>query len=109
MPDSSKEHHNYTYEASEMSQDRGRESESNPLVALRRFADEQVSSMLQSIIGLPSSVSPPQNDRWATIAHNDDPKNMNSTQPSGIDNATEQNHTSGENTERTSGGLEKPR
>lgn len=38
--------------------------ESNPFVAFRRYADEQVSTMLQSITGLPSMVAPPHNGHW---------------------------------------------
>ncbi|KAL2825974.1 hypothetical protein BDW59DRAFT_145683 [Aspergillus cavernicola] len=40
----------------------------NPFVAFRRFADEQISSMLQSVMGLPSSVAPPQSQQWAIFA-----------------------------------------
>ncbi|KAL4923755.1 uncharacterized protein BDV17DRAFT_276331 [Aspergillus undulatus] len=36
----------------------------NPFVALRRFADEQFSSMLQAVVGLPSSFGPPRSERW---------------------------------------------
>ncbi|KKK13710.1 hypothetical protein ARAM_000839 [Aspergillus rambellii] len=35
-----------------------------PFDALRRFADEQISSMLQSVMGIPSLVSPPRTDHW---------------------------------------------
>jgi hypothetical protein len=42
--------------------------ESNPFVAFRRYADAQVSTMLQSITGLPSTVTPPHNDRWEIFA-----------------------------------------
>jgi hypothetical protein len=42
--------------------------ESNPFVAFRRYADEQVSTMLQSITGLPSMVTPPHNNRWEIFA-----------------------------------------
>lgn len=42
----------------------------NPFVAFRRFADEQISSMLQSVIGLPTNISPPPPDHWA-IFEND--------------------------------------
>ncbi|CAG8001790.1 unnamed protein product [Penicillium olsonii] len=38
--------------------------EANPFVAFRRYADEQVSTLLQSITGLPSTVTPPHHDRW---------------------------------------------
>jgi hypothetical protein len=43
-------------------------NESNPFVAFRRYADEQVSTMLQSITGLPSMVTPPHNNRWEIFA-----------------------------------------
>ncbi|KAJ5795209.1 hypothetical protein N7457_001808 [Penicillium paradoxum] len=42
--------------------------ESNPFVAFRRFADEQVSTMLQSITGLPSMVAPPHSGHWDIFA-----------------------------------------
>lgn len=44
----------------------------NPFVAFRRFADEQISSMLQSVMGLPSMVSPPQPDRWTVFSESHD-------------------------------------
>ncbi|KAL4952136.1 hypothetical protein BDW69DRAFT_25488 [Aspergillus filifer] len=37
----------------------------NPFVAFRRFADEQFSSMLQAVIGVPSSISQPNSERWS--------------------------------------------
>lgn len=37
----------------------------NPFVAFRRFADEQISSMLQSIMELPPMITPPLPDRWS--------------------------------------------
>ncbi|KAL2811325.1 hypothetical protein BJX63DRAFT_277278 [Aspergillus granulosus] len=40
----------------------------NPFVAFRRFADEQISSMLQSVMGLPSISTHPQSDRWTIFA-----------------------------------------
>ncbi|CAI7652056.1 unnamed protein product [Penicillium glandicola] len=40
------------------------DDESNPFVAFRRYADEQVSTMLQSITGLPSMVTQPHNGHW---------------------------------------------
>ncbi|OJJ48526.1 hypothetical protein ASPZODRAFT_62602 [Penicilliopsis zonata CBS 506.65] len=40
----------------------------NPFVAFRRYADEQISSMLQSVMGLPSMVSPPTPDHWKVFA-----------------------------------------
>ncbi|KAF4214845.1 hypothetical protein CNMCM6805_007909 [Aspergillus fumigatiaffinis] len=40
----------------------------NPFVAFRRYADEQISSMLQSVMGLPSSISAPHSNHWAIFA-----------------------------------------
>jgi hypothetical protein len=40
----------------------------NPFVAFRRYADEQISSMLQSVMGLPSSISAPHSNQWAIFA-----------------------------------------
>lgn len=39
----------------------------NPFVAFRRFADEQISSMLQSVMGIPSSSTPPRSERWSVF------------------------------------------
>ncbi|KAI9740492.1 MAG: hypothetical protein M1834_005072 [Cirrosporium novae-zelandiae] len=36
--------------------------ENNPFIAFRRYADEQISSFLQSIVGLPSTLVPPPRD-----------------------------------------------
>ncbi|KAL1991881.1 hypothetical protein VTN49DRAFT_5189 [Thermomyces lanuginosus] len=38
--------------------------EENPFIAFRRYADEQISSMLQSVMGLPSMASTSFLDRW---------------------------------------------
>ncbi|WEW56142.1 hypothetical protein PRK78_001577 [Emydomyces testavorans] len=38
--------------------------EDNPFIAFRRYADEHVSSLLQSIIGLPSMIFPPSTNEW---------------------------------------------
>ncbi|KAL4804885.1 hypothetical protein BDV18DRAFT_141477 [Aspergillus unguis] len=40
----------------------------NPFDAFRRFADEQISSILQSVMGLPSSLTPPRSERWPVFA-----------------------------------------
>ncbi|KAE8380811.1 hypothetical protein BDV26DRAFT_119626 [Aspergillus bertholletiae] len=40
----------------------------NPFVAFRRFADEQISSMLQSVTGLPSMVTAPPPNHWSIFA-----------------------------------------
>ncbi|KAL4788514.1 hypothetical protein BJX76DRAFT_117122 [Aspergillus varians] len=60
------------------SPERSRQSpdDDNPFIAFRRFADEQISSMLQSIMGLPSSATPPRSDRWAVF----DEQNYRDTQ-----------------------------
>lgn len=42
--------------------------ETNPFVTFRRYADEQVSTALQSITGLPSTVTTPHKDRWEIFA-----------------------------------------
>ncbi|EEP79059.1 predicted protein [Uncinocarpus reesii 1704] len=39
-------------------------AEDNPFIAFRRYADEHISSMLQSIIGLPSVIFPPSTKDW---------------------------------------------
>ncbi|KAJ5958156.1 uncharacterized protein N7479_005306 [Penicillium vulpinum] len=44
------------------------DDENNPFVAFRRYADEQVSTMLQSITGLPSMMTQPQNGNWGIFA-----------------------------------------
>ncbi|KAI9037055.1 uncharacterized protein KD926_000922 [Aspergillus affinis] len=50
---------------------RGWPDDDNPFVAFRRFANEQISSMLQSVMGIPSMVSPPSPSGWDVFA--DDP------------------------------------
>lgn len=52
------------------SQKDGADDESNPFVAFRRYADEQVSTILQSITGLPSMVTQPHNGHWDIFADN---------------------------------------
>ncbi|KAL4886262.1 hypothetical protein BJY04DRAFT_178766 [Aspergillus karnatakaensis] len=41
--------------------------EENPLQKLSRYADEQIAAMLHSVMGIPSSMVPPQSDRWAVF------------------------------------------
>ncbi|KAK2763036.1 hypothetical protein FQN54_009669 [Arachnomyces sp. PD_36] len=36
----------------------------NPFIAFRRYADEQISSLLQSVMGLPSTLSTPSSRDW---------------------------------------------
>jgi hypothetical protein len=48
----------------------------NLLVSIRRFADEQVSSMLQAVMGLPSMASSPRPDRWAVFNESHDYNNL---------------------------------
>lgn len=47
----------------------------NPFVAFRRFADEQISSMLQSVMGLPSMASSPQSGGWAVFSESNNYNN----------------------------------
>ncbi|RHZ54691.1 uncharacterized protein CDV56_107246 [Aspergillus thermomutatus] len=49
----------------------------NPFVAFRRYADEQISSMLQSVMGLPSSVSPPHSNHWAIFTEENNYRESN--------------------------------
>ncbi|RAO71618.1 uncharacterized protein BHQ10_007630 [Talaromyces amestolkiae] len=43
----------------------------NPFIAFRRYADEQISSMLQAVMGLPSSSVPPFSDKWLYFQNSD--------------------------------------
>ena len=79
---------------SKMPHDRDWTDESNPFVAFRRFADEQVSSVLQSITGLPSSVSPPQHDGWTIFTDDKGYGNMKYRHRDGAENAGERNYSS---------------
>lgn len=63
-------------DASTRDQNRPDEPETNPFIAFRRFADEQVSSVLQSITGLPSSIGPPNPDRWTIFTDDQSYKSM---------------------------------
>lgn len=66
MPEEQDPKENASSTRSDMPQDRdSNDHETNPFVAFRRFADEQVSSVLQSITGLPSAFSQPRSDKWA--------------------------------------------
>ncbi|KAJ5416655.1 uncharacterized protein N7487_000205 [Penicillium crustosum] len=56
------------------------DDENNPFVAFRRYADEQVSTMLQSITGLPSMVTQPHNGHWDILADNHGYQNRMSRQ-----------------------------
>lgn len=38
--------------------------EQNPFIAFRRYADEQISSMLHSVMGIPSMMAPPHSNKW---------------------------------------------
>ncbi|KGO63984.1 hypothetical protein PITC_013520 [Penicillium italicum] len=51
------------------------DDENNPFVAFRRYADEQVSTLLQSITGLPSMVTQPHNGHWDIFADNHEHQN----------------------------------
>ncbi|KAJ5941569.1 hypothetical protein N7516_001737 [Penicillium verrucosum] len=56
------------------------DDENNPFVAFRRYADEQVSTMLQSITGLPSMVTQPHSGHWDIFADNQGHQNRISRQ-----------------------------
>uniref|UniRef100_A0A093USW4 Uncharacterized protein n=1 Tax=Talaromyces marneffei PM1 TaxID=1077442 RepID=A0A093USW4_TALMA len=43
----------------------------NPFIAFRRYADEQISSMLQAVMGLPSTSVPPFSDKWPYFQNKD--------------------------------------
>lgn len=43
----------------------------NPFIAFRRYADEQISSMLQAVMGLPSTSVPPFSDKWLYFQNSD--------------------------------------
>ncbi|EAS31044.3 uncharacterized protein CIMG_06523 [Coccidioides immitis RS] len=43
---------------------RPKQPEDNPFIAFRRYADEHISSLLQSITGLPSIIFPPSSRDW---------------------------------------------
>ena len=79
----------------------------NPFVAFRRFADEQISSMFQSVMGLPSITSPPQTGRWAVF---NESNNYNSTnQPEGeYPSGASQAESSGDSHCNTPRNYEKP-
>ncbi|KAJ5672780.1 hypothetical protein N7507_001907 [Penicillium longicatenatum] len=95
------------------------ESETNLFVTFRRFADEQVSSVLQSITGLPSSVGSPQSDSWTIFTDDKSYKNMayrhrngansNSNSNSNVNNTVERDSTPNQNHDpNTPDGEEKP-
>ncbi|KAJ5908562.1 hypothetical protein N7495_001244 [Penicillium taxi] len=63
------------------------QDETNPFVAICRFADEQVSSVLQSITGLPSSITPPRSDHWTIFTDDKGYKSMAYRQRNGTTSA----------------------
>lgn len=91
---------------SNMPHDRDSENESNPFVAFRRFADEQVSSVLQSITGLPSAVSPPQPDHWTIFTDDKAYNSMKYRQrdSASTNNAGDQSYSSGGSAEDSASG-----
>lgn len=91
------------------------ESETNPFVTFRRFADEQVSSVLHSITGLPSSVGSPQSDSWTIFTDDKLYKNMayrhrnGANSNSNVNNTAERDSTPNQNADpNTPDGEEKP-
>ncbi|KAJ5665230.1 uncharacterized protein N7477_007678 [Penicillium maclennaniae] len=87
MPKGNDRDDNQNQGSSKMPHDRDWTDESNPFVAFRRFADEQVSSVLQSITGLPSSLSPPQHDRWTIFTDDKGYGSMKYRHRDGAENA----------------------
>ncbi|KAJ5562987.1 hypothetical protein N7535_002567 [Penicillium sp. DV-2018c] len=75
--------------------------ESNPFEAFRRYADEQVSTMLQSIIGLPSMLTTPHNGHWDIVVNDHEYKRTMSRQRTGDESdqgrsySTDRDNTSG--------------
>lgn len=43
----------------------------NPFIAFRRYADQQISSILQSVVGLPSTILPPSTRDWQVFHDRD--------------------------------------
>lgn len=57
-----------------------RQTDDDPFVALRRFADENISSVLQSFMGLPSMITPPSTENWSIFANEHNYNNQRSRQ-----------------------------
>ncbi|KAJ5318024.1 hypothetical protein PENANT_c004G07611 [Penicillium antarcticum] len=83
--------------------------ESNPFVAFRRYADEQVSTMLQSITGLPSMVTPPHNNRWEIFADDHGYESRTSRQRTGDNSGEKGNSTDRDGGNGYSGGDDNSR
>jgi hypothetical protein len=94
MPNENDPDDNKHQDSSKMPHDRDWTEESNPFVAFRRFADEQVSSVLQSITGLPSSISPPQHDRWTILTDDKGYGSMKYRHRDGVEDARERSYPS---------------
>ncbi|PWY86441.1 hypothetical protein BO94DRAFT_82470 [Aspergillus sclerotioniger CBS 115572] len=63
----------------------------NPFVAFRRFADEQLSSMLQSVMGIPSMSSRPSPDHWAVFDDDARFRKRDNSESKGDDHAAADN------------------
>lgn len=108
MPKENDSDDNKNQDPSKMPHDRDWTDESNPFVAFRRFADEQVSSVLQSITGLPSSISPPQHDRWTIFTDDKGYGSMKYRHQDGAENAGERNYPSDQTNPPASGDKGQP-
>ncbi|KAJ6107550.1 hypothetical protein N7523_008873 [Penicillium sp. IBT 18751x] len=110
MPKGNDRDDNQDQSSSKMPHDRDWTDESNPFVAFRRFADEQVSSVLQSITGLPSSLSPPQHDRWTIFTDDKGYGSMKYRHRDGTENAGDRLYPSdqGAGTNPPSGDKDEP-
>ncbi|KAL6237570.1 hypothetical protein BDW75DRAFT_203678 [Aspergillus navahoensis] len=62
--------------ASPLESSRQWNDDENPFVAFRRFADEQISSMLQSVTGLPSCATSPRSEHWSIFADDQAYRNL---------------------------------
>lgn len=58
----------------------------NPFIAFRRYADEQISTMLQSVMGLPSMSVPPFSDKWVYFENQDNSNKSDLVRKSNGDN-----------------------
>lgn len=86
----------------DMPRDQDWDDESNPFVTFRRFADEQVSSLLQSVTGLPSNISRPQSDRWPIFNEDNRPGDRRYRERNGGDNQGQHNYAHDDGTKESS-------
>lgn len=102
--DNSKDNNNTNNRGNHSNMHRGQDwhDESNPFVVFRRFADEQVSSLLQSVTGLPSNISRPQSDRWTIFNEDNGYEERKYRERTGGDNAGHGNYARDQGAEGSS-------